>query len=106
MAIIYGVNTEEEVAPLKVRDAMVKCFAEAHCADAGISQKDKPANRTYCMEIVQKAFADSDGDFENPTKESIMASLEELKKFAANFRDPSIIQKHYSEIMQLVEKLE
>lgn len=105
MANIYGVDTDSEVTPGKVRDAITVCFNEAHCADAGIAESEMPVKKQYCEQIVKKAFADSGGDFENPTKESILAALEELKKFAANFRDQSIIQKHYQEIMKLMEKL-
>jgi hypothetical protein len=54
---------------------------------------------------VKKAFADSGGDFEKPSKKSIIECLEKLKEFAANFRNPSIIEKHYNEIMKLVSRL-
>ena len=101
---IYGVDPDQEITPLMVRDAIVKCFYKAHCADAQLAQ-EKEMGQPYCQEIVKKAFADSGGDFEKPTKKSIMDSLEKLKEFAANFRNPSIIEKHYSEIMKLVNRL-
>lgn len=106
MSQIYGIDTgRDDIKPREVRDAMITCFYEAHCADSELAGGKAPENEEYCREIVKKAFHDSEGDFEKPSKESILAALEELKKFAANFRDQSIIQKHYAQIMQLVEKI-
>ncbi len=92
--------------PLMVRDAIVECFRQAHCHDSGINPDEKEVNRIYCREIVEKAFTDAGGDFQKPNKKSILGALENLKQFAKSFRDPSIIKKHYNEIMQLVNKLE
>ena len=102
---IYGIDLDEEVTPLKVRDAIVNCFLEAHCTDTGIPADDKEANREYSRLIVKKAFSEFEGEFDRPSKESILKALEKLAEFSKNFRDPSIIEKHYSEIMKLVDKL-
>ncbi|MCD4705107.1 hypothetical protein K8R66_03445 [bacterium] len=105
MTKVYGIDLDQEITPLMVRDAIVECFQQAHCADAGISLEDEDVNRSYCQKIVKRAFNEAEADFENPTREGIMKVLEKLKKFAKSFRDPSIIKKHYQEIMELVEKL-
>ncbi len=105
MAIIYGIDTEKEITPLMVRDAISECFYQFHCADSSLGLGEGEANRGYCGEIVKKAFGESGGDFEKPTKESILEVLSWLKNFAKNFRDPSIIEKHAAEIMKLAEKL-
>ena len=102
---IYGVNLQGQITPLMVRDAVVECFRQAHCLDSGIGSDDKTINQEYCREIVKKAFDDAGADFDSPTKETILKALEGLKEFAKNFRNPSIIEKHYGEIMQLVNKL-
>lgn len=102
---IYGIAIDEEVTPVMVRDAIIECFWQAHCADSEIAPKEKEINRQYCKSIVEKAFSDTGGDFKNPTKESILKGLENLAEFSKNFRDPSIIQKHYEGIMKLVNKL-
>ena len=102
---IYGVDTGKEVTPLMVRDAIIECFRQAHCADAGIGDDDKETNSLYCKEIVEKAFNDAGGDFNNPSKEDILGALGNLAEFAKNFRNPKIIEKHYGDIMQLVNKL-
>jgi len=108
--IIYGVNLNEEVTPLMVRDAISQCFYEAHCQDTGFEEEtgdgnDKERNQLYCQQIVKKSFEDSQANFENPTKEDILKAVEELKEFSKNFRDPSIIQKHFVEILTLIDKL-
>ena len=102
---VYGINPEGEVTPLMVRDAIIKCFTQAHCVDSGIDESEVKANELYCKQIVEKAFKDANDDFENPTRDGIMRVLENLKEFALNFRDPSIIEKHYGEIMQLVNRM-
>lgn len=103
--LIYGIDPNKSLTPLMVRDAIVECFAQAHCADAGLDI-NKEEGRMYCRRTVQKAFKDTGGDFDNPTKESIQAALENLAEFARQFRDQETVQKHYGQIMELVEKLE
>jgi hypothetical protein len=101
---IYGVDPGKPVTPLIVRDAIIECFSQAHCADAGMDIS-KEEGRIYCKTIVQKAFEDTGGDFNKPTKESIRAALKNLAEFARKFRDQETVQKHYGQIMELVEKL-
>lgn len=103
--LIYGVDTDKPIHADMVRDAISLCFFEAHCIDAGIEEENKEINKVYCREIVKKAFSDSGGDFDHPTKSSILHALEKLAEFSRNFRDPSVIQKHMDEIMVLVGKL-
>ncbi|MFZ2192688.1 MAG: hypothetical protein WAV31_00400 [Candidatus Moraniibacteriota bacterium] len=102
---IYGVDIDDQITPIMVRNAIGECFWQAHCADSGIASNEKEMSRKYCQSIVEKAFGDTGGDFKSPTKESILKCLENLAEFSKNFRDQSIIQKHYEGIMKLVDKL-
>jgi hypothetical protein len=102
---IYNIDLDEPITPLMVRDAVVECFWEAHCKDTELGAEDSETNKSYCKSIVEKAFTDTKGDFNHPTKESIVASINNLASFAKSFRDPTLIERHYSEIMQLVNKL-
>lgn len=102
---IYGVDVNKKITPLIVRDAIVECFFQAHCSDANVDTEDKGTNRLYCQEIVKKAFTDANADFNNPTKENILEVLNKLAKFAKNFRDQEMVQKHMEEMMKLVNKL-
>lgn len=102
---IYGVDPSEPLTPVMVRDAIIKCFVQAHCLELGISPVDKDIGEKYCQEIVRKAFADSEGNFDNPSKEDIIGAMKNLANFSKNFRDRGVIEKHYQEIMVLVNKL-
>lgn len=103
--ILYGVNLNSIITPLIARGALVECFFQAHCADAGLGTDDPVVNKEYIKDIVKKVFTDSGGNFDNPTKQSIINAMGKLQDFAANFRDPSIIKKHAGEMMKLVEKI-
>jgi len=105
MAVLYGVDSEKEVTPLMVRDAMSQCFYEAHCEASGVASDDEELNKSYCKETVRKAFADADADFEHPTRDGIIAAAKKLAEFSKNFRDQSIVQKHFGEMMVLVNAL-
>jgi len=105
MSKIYNIDPEAGINVYNVRDAIVECFFQAHCQDAGLSDITDGGNKEYCKSVVEKGFSDVGGDFENPTKESIEKVLDYLAEFSKNFRDPEIIKEHYKEIMNLVNKL-
>ncbi len=114
MPIVYGVDTTKPITPRDVRDAIVECFFLAHkeaLEDMGdyaedLSPEDlEKAKKSYIRVLIQKFFQDVQEDYDSPTKDSILKVLEKLKEFAAHFRKPEVIEKHYSEIMLLVSKL-
>lgn len=101
MSIIYGVDTTKEVTPMMVREAIVACFYDAHCAQSELGSNGE-MEKDYCTQIVKKAFAETGGDFDNPSKKSIMAGVPWLAEFSKSFRDQTVIQKHMSQIMELI----
>ena len=104
---IYGIDADKPITAFMIRDAIVTCFYKAHCVETGLNpDKKSPANQEYCRSIIRKFFKDTNGDFDNPDKKSIEEVLKALVKFSENFRDSSIIEKHYNEIMILMGKLE
>ncbi len=115
MAIIYGVDTSKSYGPIEVRDAIIDCFTEAHSEilekdidefAAGINSEDVEKIKNISVKLMVKNYFNETGDnFENPTKESLIAVCDKLAEFARNFRADEIIKKHYREIMQLVEGL-
>ncbi len=105
MAIIYSVDTTKPVTPEIARDALVQCFSEAHCMDAGLGEAPSDQNKNYCKEIIRQAFADTEGDFDQPTKQSLVRAITQLVTFSRAFRKPEIIEKHKVAIMTLVELL-
>lgn len=102
--LIFGVDLSKTVTPIIVRDAIVECFWEAHCAMVGGGGEEEITD-LYCTELVKKSFKTTGGDFQNPTKEHILAVLEELKKFSASFRDQKTIEGHQQEIMKIIKKM-
>ena len=102
---IYGIDPSQPLTALMVRDAMIECFTEAHCINVDISLADREVSKKYCREIVHKAFADSEGDFESPSKDDLIGAMRNLAKFSKNFRNPVLVEKHYQEIMTLVDKV-
>ena len=86
-----------------VRDALNNCFYQAHCEDTGLEGE---GTQNYCYELIKRAFVESGGDYDNPTKASLKEVLSNLVEFSKNFRDQEIIKKHYSQIMLLVDKLD
>ncbi|MBT4277766.1 hypothetical protein HOD96_03430 [Candidatus Falkowbacteria bacterium] len=99
-----NIDLNEVTTPLMVRDAIIKCFNEAHCADAGV-EGDKQLNENYCRSIVEKAFKDVGGDFNKPTRVAIIGVLDKLAEFAKNFRDKSMIEKHYNGMIKMVKRM-
>ena len=105
MTKIYGIDLEQKVTPLMVRNALVGCFFKAHCEDTGVDQNESDVNEGYCKTIVTKMFDEVNGDFENPTKEDILSVMGKLAEFSKNFRNPDIIKKHAEEMGKLIEKM-
>lgn len=105
MTQLYGIDDKLPVTALMVRDALIECFYEAHCGDVGLDTQDVDLNREYCRSVVEKAFEETGGRFDQPTKESLVAAMQWLVTFSKNFRDPSIIQRHMGEIQSFVNKL-
>jgi len=104
MPTIYGVDTTKKVTSILVRDAIVACFAQAHCSQTEL-QGDAKTQDNYCKEIVKKAFAETNGNYENPTKDSIVASIKWLAHFSESFRDEETIKQHFFEITSLVNQI-
>jgi len=110
--MIYGVDLNEEITPVKVRDAIIECFIQAQQeliesmkVITGVNSEE--AKKMNVDLLIENAFEGVGGDFNNPTKESLIKVVMKLKDYAADaFRNPEIIEKHAGEIMQLINKLE
>lgn len=105
MSIMYGIDTSKQVTPVMVRDAIITCFIAAHCSQAGYRESDSELAKSYCGDIVRKAFSETGGNFENPTKAMLLNVLPWLADFSKSFRDQTVIQKHMSEIQNLISYL-
>ncbi len=113
--IVYGVDTSKKITPIMVRDAIIVCFKKAH--DEVLDTMDEYTNweskrerekfRNMNIElIVKSAFERAGEDFNHPSKEGLVLVIKNLADYAANFRKPAIIKKHYEEIMRLIRKID
>lgn len=113
--VIYGVDTEKSFTAGDVRDAIVRCFTDAHSniieesmLSSGLEMKAAEVTSLKELDVVlliEKLFKKVGGDFEHPTKAVLLAVMDELKSFSTNFRDQDTIAQHYQEIKILVDKL-
>lgn len=103
MEKVYGVDPAKKVTPLMVRGALVMCFNEAHCSQVGLVGMGDAATTDYCIQIVKKAFDETGGDYNNPTKDSLTAVLPWLADFSKSFRNQEVIKKHMNEILGLIK---
>lgn len=97
------------MTPIETRDALLRCFLAAHKEAVEEATFDMNIPEEKKVEVitgmVRKAFTDTKGDFDKPTKKSILAAMNQLKEVAKYFRNQEIITRHYSLMMQLVEKI-
>ncbi|NTW27078.1 MAG: hypothetical protein HGA36_02015 [Candidatus Moranbacteria bacterium] len=111
--ISYGVDINQEVTPIAIRDTIVSCFADAHAKELehlrefGEMSEDEFAEmkKMNVEMLIKKSFVDTGGDFENPTKDSIEKAINVLAAYASNFRNQEIVQKNYHKVMCLVRAL-
>ena len=116
MPNLYGVNTDKPYSAYDVKNALVRCFIEAHreaqqkeIADitSGMSESSADKLTKANIEIIiRNAFKKIGGNFDNPTKESIIKVMDVLKDFSKRYRSPEVISKHYGELLGLVNGLE
>jgi len=111
---LYGIDLSGEVTPLAARDAMVECFIQAHYE---VMQEMKEYHKFESEEefvkmeqvnvaaIIKSIFAEIGADFDQPTKKDLLSAMSKLTEYAANFRSPEIIKKHYDEMVLIVSKL-
>ena len=112
---IYGIDLSKKITPILVRDAIIVCFKQAHKEILDLtdefaewkSEDEREKFRSLQIELhVKNAFKEAGVDFNSPTKEGLYNVLDNLVELASKFRKPDIIRKHYSEIKQLVDKIE
>ncbi len=88
--IIYNVDISKEVNPIMVRDAIIECFTqtqqeviESMKVISGL--KSKEAKKINVDLLIENAFDEVGGDFNNPTKESLIKVIMKLKKFCSRY---------------------
>jgi hypothetical protein len=106
MSLIYGIDVTKEITPKIAVEALTNCFFEAHCKQTDLAPElgeNSEVNKNYCVEIIKKAFFETGGDIENPTKDSVIKTLPWLAEFSKKFRDQEIIEKHMTQITKIIQ---
>ena len=113
--VIYGIDLSKKVTPAMTREAIVCCFEKAHKEVIEKMNKNKEFSSRREKESFEKLqirliiidiFEEAGADFNNPTKQGIITALSKLREFGLKFRSPEIVEKHYNEIMKIVNKME
>lgn len=105
MTNIYGVDLEGNSTPKKVLEVIINCFSQAHCLDSQLSGSSVEISHAYCEQLVRQKLKEVGGDFNFPTKESLVKLIQTLAQYSKDFRDKEVIKKHFDEIMVLINKL-
>jgi hypothetical protein len=112
---IYGLNLKDEITPIKVRDAIIRCFCEAddeimnqlfQSSDFASAEEGKQKKLKHVEVLIRKMFQEVHGDFNNPTKESLIGVIDKCAEYAAPIRDKETINTNYTAIMILINRLE
>jgi len=112
--IIYGVDISKEITPIMVRDAIIDCFTKAHSdileemkdyTDSEYEEKIEKMKQETVKSLVESKFKEIGGDFNNPTKNTLIQVVMKLAEYASAFRDPAVIDKHIDEILKLIDKI-
>jgi len=102
----------EGVTPQKARDLVTRCFFEAQketLAEAKKKLGSAPTDtelRENVLRMVKMAFKETGGDFDSPTKDSLMRAIDVLARKAASWgTPPEIINHHKGEIEKILKRL-
>jgi len=72
--------------------------------DKGLTDQERAhLERLNITQVVRQCFTKANGDFEKPNKEVLTKVCQQLAEFAEKFRAEYIIQKHYSQILELID---
>lgn len=101
--IIYCVDISKKITPIMVRDAIIDCFSKAHSDVLDLArdyfsceseQKFEEMKQTQVKDLIETIFERVGGDFNKPTKETLILVVTNLKKIASIYREPEVIEKN------------
>lgn len=111
---IYGIDMHaENVTPEQVRDAIVQCFLKAHGdilkdfkSYENLSEEEfEKIKVTDVLTLIKNFFYETNGDFDKPTKESLLKVIDKLAYFSKKFRSPEEVNEHQEELTTLINKI-
>ncbi len=98
------IKSKDEITPIEVRDKIAKCFSDIHCGKTELESSSNLA-KSYCENIVQKAFLVTGGDYSNPDKESLLKALGYLSRFSESFFSKKEMEDNHNKMSSLIEKI-
>ncbi len=105
----FGIDPQKETYTAEeVRDAIIACFERTHGEVIKESFGDlqgEEAVHGAVVQIMKKAFSEVEGNFEKPTKESLLQVMDYLREFSKQFRDIAIIEDNYQKIHACIDKI-
>ncbi|MHB9019553.1 MAG: hypothetical protein ACYC3G_01595 [Minisyncoccota bacterium] len=111
---IYGIDMHAESAtPEQVRDAIVQCFLRAHGdilkdfkSYENLSEEEfEKIKLTDVLTLIRNFFYETNGDFDKPTKESLLKVIDKLANFSRKFRSSEEVEEHHKELTSLINKI-
>lgn len=102
---MYGVELGDLITPEKVLKVIIECFFQAHCLDSQLVDSTPEVNHSYCEQLVKQKFQEVGGNYDVPSKESLLKLVESLAKYSEGFRDKTVIEQHLREISALIDQL-
>ena len=101
------------MTPIKARDLIVQCFFEAQketIAAAGKKLGHAPDDaelQNTVVGAVRLAFRETAGDFDQPTKSTLVGAVEVLARKSQQWGTPSnIVQYHKGQIERVLQSLD
>jgi|GEM_PF-386329 len=111
---LYGIDIHKEsVTAEQVRDAVVECFLKAHGdilkdfkSYENLSEEEFEKIKTMDIKmLIKNFFYETNGDFDHPTKESLLKVIDKLAYFSKKFRTPQEVDDHHKEMTLLINKI-
>ncbi|PKQ16527.1 MAG: hypothetical protein CVT67_03780 [Actinobacteria bacterium HGW-Actinobacteria-7] len=101
-----------ELDAYKARDLVVKCFLTAQRITFAQTKEtmglpgDEKALERSVLGAVRVAFKRAGGDFDQPTKETIVGACDALASTAASWGTPeSVVHHHQEQMMKVIGRL-
>ena len=113
-SFVYGVKFDGEITPCMVRDAIITCFYQAHhkvlenmyqVQDFPNADIENEVKLRHVKVLIKNMFREVNGDFESPTKKTLLDVLDRCAEYARIFRDEKTVVDHYNEILELIGHL-
>ncbi len=98
----------KDMNPVKARDLIIKCFFEAQQETFARSrqqlglQSNEKETQGSIVSAIKLVMREVGGDFDNPTKESLMKAVDVLGRKASSWGTPDDITGHHKEQIRKV----